>query len=230
MSSLKNVIHRRIHKERSQPESRKKFGFLQKHKDYVLRARDFHKKEETIRKLKEKAAFKNPDEFYFKMVNTRTVDGVHKPANRANKYSAEELLMMRTQDMGYVLQKSQSEKKKIERLSSTLHYLGNRPASKHIYFADDREEAKEIRSHLSGKEASPHSRSADMPEIIKKTAASYEELEARKKRVNTLERMYMDMALQTELQKKGRKRKLRDDELVCPTDRPVYKWRKERKR
>ncbi|CAN6443877.1 unnamed protein product [Victoria cruziana] len=138
MSSLKNVIHRRIHKERSQPESRKKFGFLQKHKDYVLRARDFHKKEETIRKLKEKAAFKNPDEFYFKMVNTRTVDGVHKPENQANKYSSEELLMMKSQDMGYVLQKAQSEKKKIEKLSSTLHYLGNRPSSKHIYFADDR--------------------------------------------------------------------------------------------
>ncbi|KAF3791437.1 putative U3 small nucleolar RNA-associated protein 11 [Nymphaea thermarum] len=201
MSSLKNVIHRRIHKERSQPESRKKFGFLQKHKDYVLRAQDFHKKEETIRKLKEKAAFKNPDEFYFKMVNTRTVDGVHKSENRANKYSAEELLMMKTQDMGYVLQKAQSEKKKIERLSSTLHYLGNHPASKHIYFADDR-----------------------------KTAASYEELESRKKRVHTLERMHMNMALQRELQKKGRKRKLRDDELVCPTDQPVYKWRKERKR
>lgn len=29
-------------------------------------------------KLKEKAAFRNPDEFYFKMVKTRTVDGIHK--------------------------------------------------------------------------------------------------------------------------------------------------------
>lgn len=30
-------------------EARKKFGLLEKHKDYVLRARAFHKKEETLR-------------------------------------------------------------------------------------------------------------------------------------------------------------------------------------
>jgi len=32
-----------------------------------------------LQKLKEKAAFKNPDEFYFKMINSRTVGGVHRP-------------------------------------------------------------------------------------------------------------------------------------------------------
>ena len=32
----------------------------------------------ALQKLKEKAAFRNPDEFYFKMIKTRTVDGVHK--------------------------------------------------------------------------------------------------------------------------------------------------------
>lgn len=31
-------------------------------------------------------------------------------------------------------------------------------------------------------------------------------------------------------QKSGRKRKLREEELVNPTDKPVYKWRQERKR
>ena len=32
------------------------------------------------------------------------------------------------------------------------------------------------------------------------------------------------------LQKSGRKRRLREDEIVQPTSRPVYKWRAERKR
>ncbi|KAL3533649.1 hypothetical protein ACH5RR_007170 [Cinchona calisaya] len=58
---------------------------------------------------KEKAAFQNPDGFYFKMINIKTVDGVHKPENEAYKYSPEELLLRKTQDMGYVLQKVQSE-------------------------------------------------------------------------------------------------------------------------
>lgn len=93
--------------------------------------------------------------------------------------------------------------------------------------------------------------------MFRKTAASYRELEARKSRVQELEKLYMEMSLQKELQvlerylnplllpvsprqslkqinfidqKKGRKRKLREEEIVSPTSKPVYKWRAERKR
>ncbi|OWM73126.1 probable U3 small nucleolar RNA-associated protein 11 [Punica granatum] len=229
MSSLRNAIPRRAHKERSQPQARKKFGLLEKHKDYVVRAKAFHKKEETLRKLWEKAAFRNPDEFYFKMSKTRTVDGVHRPQSEANKYTPEELMLMKTQDIGYILQKVQSEKKKIEKLTATLHSLDNQSSSRHVYYAEDREEAKEIQSRSSKSGVLPASE--DIPNHIKrKTAASYRELEARTSRVNELEKIYMDMAMQKELQKKGRKRKLREDEIVCPTSKPVYKWRTERKR
>jgi hypothetical protein len=34
---------------------------------------------DELQKLKEKAAFKNPDEFYFKMIKSRTANGIHKP-------------------------------------------------------------------------------------------------------------------------------------------------------
>ncbi|OVA06759.1 Small-subunit processome [Macleaya cordata] len=199
MSSLRNAISRRAHKERAQPHSRKTFGLLEKHKDYVVRAKAFHQKEESLRKLREKAAFKNPDEFYFKMVRTRTVNGVHKPESQANKYTQDELMLMKTQDIGYILQKVQSEKKKIEKLSSMLHSLGNQPPNKHVYYAEDREEAKEIQSSSSGRGKLPAPE--DVPaHIQRKTAASYRELEARKKRVNELEKLCMDMALQKELQ------------------------------
>ncbi|PNY07446.1 putative U3 small nucleolar RNA-associated protein 11-like [Trifolium pratense] len=60
-----------------------------------------------------------------------------------------------------------------------------------------------------------------------KTERSYKELEARKNRVNQLEKVYMDMAMTKELQKNGRKRKLREDEIVNPTNRPVYKWERD---
>ncbi|KAJ6864169.1 U3 small nucleolar RNA-associated protein 11 [Populus alba x Populus x berolinensis] len=229
MSSLRNAIPRKAHKERAQPQARKKFGLLEKHKDYVARAKAFHKKEETLRRLKEKAASRNPDEFYFGMIKSKTVDGVHRPQSEANKYTQEELLLMKTQDIGYILQKAQSEKKKIEKLTATLHSLDGRPSSKHIYFAEDREEAKEIRSRSS--ENKMATTSVDVPDNIKrKIASSYRELEARRNRANQLEKIYMDMALKKELQKKGRKRKLREDEIVCPTTKPVFKWRSERKR
>ncbi|XP_058089067.1 probable U3 small nucleolar RNA-associated protein 11 [Magnolia sinica] len=87
---------------------------------------------------KEKVAFRNPNEFYFKMIKTRTVDGIHRPESEANKNTQEELMLMKTQDIGYVLQKVQSEKKKIERLSSMLHSLDNQLPNKHVYYAEDR--------------------------------------------------------------------------------------------
>lgn len=72
MSSLRNAIRRRIHKERSQPKAREKVGFLEKRKDYKVRAEDYHRKEKAIKTLRTKAAFRNPDEFYFKMNSTKT--------------------------------------------------------------------------------------------------------------------------------------------------------------
>ena len=64
----------RPYKERSQPAARVKSGagLLEKHKDYVLRARAYHSKEKRIKALQEKARFRNPDEFYFKMDSTKT--------------------------------------------------------------------------------------------------------------------------------------------------------------
>ncbi|XP_019186234.1 PREDICTED: probable U3 small nucleolar RNA-associated protein 11 [Ipomoea nil] len=229
MSSFKNAIPRRAHKERSQPESRKKFGLLEKKKDYVKRAQAYHKKEETLRKLKEKAAFRNPDEFYFGMIKSKTVGGVHRPESEANKYTQEELMLMKTQDIGYILQKLQTEKKKTEKLTAMLHSLDNQPSNKRVYYAEDREEAEEIKSRISEHRNMPTS--DDLPGSIKrKIASSYKELEARNSRVKTLEKLYMDMAMQKELQKKGRKRKLREDEIVTPNTKPVFKWRPERKR
>ncbi|KAI3723330.1 hypothetical protein L2E82_34824 [Cichorium intybus] len=229
MSSLKHAVHRRAHKERSQPKERKRFGLLEKHKDYVVRAKAFHKKEDYLQKLKEKAAFKNPDEFYFKMINSKTVDGVHKQAGEPNKYTQEELLLMKSQDIGYILQKVQSEKKKIEKLTATLHSLDSQPSNKHVYYAEDREDAKKILSET--KNVGRFQAFEDLPDKIKRrTATSYRELEARKGRLQELEKVYNEMAMKQELQKKGKKRKLREDEIVCPSSRPVYKWRNERKR
>nr|XP_048319593.1 probable U3 small nucleolar RNA-associated protein 11 [Ziziphus jujuba var. spinosa] len=177
-------------------QERKRFGLLEKRKDYVEHAKAFHKKEEAI---------------------------------RANKYTPEELMLMKTQDIGYILQKLQSEKNKIQKLIAMLHSLDNQSSNRHIYFAEDWEDAKEVQSRSSKGRMLPAS--DDIPEHIKrKTASSYRELEPRRSRVGDLEKIYMDMTMQKELQKKGRKRKLREDEIVNPTSKPVYKWWTERKR
>jgi hypothetical protein len=74
VSLLKVWIFKRIIRE-----ARKRFGILEKHKDYIIRANAYHKKQETLKILRQKAAFKNPDEFNFKMINSKTVDGRHRP-------------------------------------------------------------------------------------------------------------------------------------------------------
>ncbi|XP_057510899.1 probable U3 small nucleolar RNA-associated protein 11 [Actinidia eriantha] len=112
---------------------------------------------------------------------------------------------------------------KIEKLTALLQYIDNPQSSRHVYYAEDREDAKEIQFHTSKGGNVPFLN--DVPDHIKrKTAASYRELEARKARVKDLEKLYKDMALGKELQKKGRKCKLREDEIVCPTSKQVYKW------
>ncbi|KAK8075176.1 hypothetical protein PG997_009839 [Apiospora hydei] len=112
MSSMRNAVQRRNHKERSQPADRKKYGLLEKHKDYSLRAKDFNKKKAQLKSLKRKAEDKNEDEFYHGMISragpsswaskgkrwTGTVDG-----DRGNRALPMDVVrLMKTQDMGYL--------------------------------------------------------------------------------------------------------------------------------
>lgn len=138
MSSLKAAMkgHQKTHRERGQLAGRKHLGHLEKHKDYVKRARHFHKKENIIKKAKEKARDKNPDEFYFNMVSTKVENGVHKLTNK--KSSPEELFLMKSQDTKYLTYKKNAEAKKIEKLQKGLHMIdaSDQAQRQHTFFVD----------------------------------------------------------------------------------------------
>lgn len=72
MSSFKNSIPKRKYKERGQLKKRESLGFLEKKQDYKRRAINYHQKQDKLDKLRLKAGLKNPDEFYFKMINSKT--------------------------------------------------------------------------------------------------------------------------------------------------------------
>ncbi|KAK0552724.1 hypothetical protein OC846_002787 [Tilletia horrida] len=114
--ALRNVIQRRNHKERSQPSHRKKFGLLEKHKDYVQRAKDHHEKRDRLKRLREKAEMRNKDEFYFGMIRSRTNEGVHVQERGAPVLDNDTALVLKTQDAGYLRNKIKSERKQIEKL------------------------------------------------------------------------------------------------------------------
>ena len=72
-SSLKRIIPKRKYRERSQPEWRKSKGFLEKHQDYVKRAKRHHQTDDQMNALRLKSKLKNDQEFSHKMINSRMV-------------------------------------------------------------------------------------------------------------------------------------------------------------
>ncbi|KAK0560274.1 hypothetical protein OC844_003869 [Tilletia horrida] len=114
--ALRNVIQRRNHKERSQPSHRKKLGLLEKHKDYVQRAKDHHEKRDRLKRLREKAEMRNKDEFYFGMIRSRTSEGVHVQERGAPVLDNDTALVLKTQDAGYLRNKIKDERKQIDTL------------------------------------------------------------------------------------------------------------------
>ncbi|XP_033836875.1 probable U3 small nucleolar RNA-associated protein 11 [Periophthalmus magnuspinnatus] len=156
MSSFRKALKSRQknHHERSQPGFRKHLGLLEKKKDYKLRADDYHKKQNTLAALRKKALDKNPDEFYFKMINSQLKDGVHVAKKSTDEEMTEEQKkMMRTQDIKYIEMKRVAEAKKIERLKGELHLLDtdNKPKNKHIFFVDSKKKVQsfDLATHLN---------------------------------------------------------------------------------
>jgi len=249
MSSLKAAAkgHQRTHRERGQLEKRKHLGHLEKHKDYVARARDYHKKEKTLKTLQKKARDKNPDEFYFRMISEKTKEGVH-VVQKQEKYSSDQMKLLKTQDMNYVNLKRNSETKKIEKLNKNLHLIGDADATgvrEHIFFVDSKTEVENFdaakrlntlpellsRVHnrptiemLHGKRVG--SRSCDLQAAEKEKNASYRELALRMKRETQLEGARQQLELKRQLMGKGSVTKRK-----CPdTGKPVYRWKKKRTR
>jgi U3 small nucleolar RNA-associated protein 11 len=130
-SSLRNSLHRRNHKERSQLAHRAKYGILEKHKDYVLRARDYHSKQDRIHRLKQKAANKNKDEFYFVMKNERTVGGVHVKDRGNTALPVDMVKLLKSQDEGYIRTIKTVGLKKIDKIKRQLTDLANLVSSGH---------------------------------------------------------------------------------------------------
>jgi len=145
MSSMRNAVQRRNHRERGQPEERQRLGLLEKHKDYSARARDFQHKRTKLKALRQKVLDKNPDEFYFGMMSrkgpatmgknrTGTVNG-----DRGNKVLSQDAArLFKTQDLGYVRTMRNKALKEVDELEKRSK--GIKGNGKKVVFMDDEQE------------------------------------------------------------------------------------------
>lgn len=253
MSSWKKAAKstQKTHRERHQPESRQHLGLLEKKKDYVARAKDHHDKQKTLKLLRRRALNKNPDEFYFHMINSKLEKGVHREKSKDDTSTPEQIQLMETQDIKYVAYKRNIEAKKIDKLQSQLHMIDavNETKNKHTFFIDDSKElrdfdlAKRLDTHpalLSRRTNRPKlSRLKDMklPEfdetllgkIEQQKHMSYKELQKRIDR----ERELTVVQQKLEIQRALKDRKVTKPKLVhrgTKNAAPIYKWKYERKR
>ncbi|KAJ5131255.1 uncharacterized protein N7515_007294 [Penicillium bovifimosum] len=124
MSSMRNAVQRRNHKERGQVSGREKWGLLEKHKDYSLRAKDYNAKKAKLKRLEEKARDRNPDEFAFGMMNEKNkIQGRHgrgkgtaRDSAAAQGLSHDAIKLLKTQDKGYLRTVGERVRREIERL------------------------------------------------------------------------------------------------------------------
>ncbi|OHE93520.1 hypothetical protein CORC01_11206 [Colletotrichum orchidophilum] len=141
MSSMRNAVQRRSHRERAQPLERQRFGLLEKHKDYSLRAKDYNKKKATIKSLREKAADRNEDEFYFGMLSRNSMGSRLKDGrkwsgtvagDRGNKaMDMDTVRLLKTQDVGYVRTMRNVISKEVKRLEEQIILIGGIDAANH---------------------------------------------------------------------------------------------------
>ena len=157
LKNIKKYIPRRKYRERGQIERRKKLGFLEKKKDYKIRAEDYHEKEKKYKNLKEAARTRNPDEFYHKMIKAKIIDGEH--VQFPDDKNLEQKLVTNTQFINLVnFKKSQLEKeaeKMKVRLQLNKNIFDGGDKSIHTLYYDDEddylEEQKKENEFLSKK-------------------------------------------------------------------------------
>nr|KAG5710955.1 hypothetical protein BaRGS_013689 [Batillaria attramentaria] len=218
-------------REVTRPEARQHLGSLEKKKDYKERAREYQKKRDTIKALKKKADNKNPDEFYFNMVSTQKVDGVHQKRKEKEETTteAQELLMQR-EDFRYVQWKRTVELRKIEKLKGRLQLLDPEfHQNKHIVFVDKETEVGEAKQRLLEEKKQLMQKTQPTPETQEEMEQVYGMLAKRYERLKelTVIAQKLETSMQLTKDKTGKKKLVAEETKESAA---VYRWVSKRKR
>ncbi len=217
------VFQSRAHRERAQPANRARLGLLEKKSDYIERARDHQSKRKRIKAMKIRAAYKNPDEFYFKMQSTKkdrqsgrvVVSGEHE------KLSPEVVKLMKSQDLQSLRELVRVNERKLEQLKFEHNAVqADAESPKHTKFVvDDEELADLIITSATQKKEIKRQRSDDAK--LRTASETVEtEFKARSERLAQLRIAVKKLEQEQLAGAKGRKKKVGEDANGIP----VYKF------
>ena len=104
----------------------------------------FSQERRRDKSLEEKSGGKESGRVLLRDGEEKTRDGIHEErTTEQNKYTEDELKLMKTQDVRYVSLKAQTELKRVQKMKETLHCLGaGSEERKHTIFVDEYSEAK----------------------------------------------------------------------------------------
>ncbi|CAI1539891.1 hypothetical protein SEUBUCD646_0K01220 [Saccharomyces eubayanus] len=250
MAKLVHDVQKKQHRERSQITSRTRYGFLEKHKDYVKRAQDFHRKQSSLKILREKVKERNPDEYYHAMHSRKTdAKGLLITSRHGDdedeSLSMDQVKLLKTQDSNYVRTLRQLELKKLEKRSKELMF---KSSGNHTIFVDSREKMEDFapetffnttsemvnrsenrltKDQLTQDVLNNKSASSIMPKesLDKKKLKKFKQVKQHIQRETQLKQVQQRMDAQRELLKKGSKKK-----IVDSSGKSSFKWKKQRKR
>lgn len=254
MSTWKKAdkVNQKTHRERQQLRNRSHLGFLEKKQDYKRRANYENEKKRLFKTLKKKALNKNPDEFYYHMVNSKTIKGIHRDVRKEEKHTPEQIALMQTRDLKYINARRTTEKKKISKLKSELHFIDKSDCvnNTHVFYLDSDKEAENfnlaerLKTHPSlvhRKSNRPRledlqklSVAADFDEgtlkkLNQKKMKRYTELDRRMRRERELSIVQRKLEVKKFLTQVGDS-KPKKIKSATKTSAPVYKWKQERKK
>ena len=197
-------------RERQQPSSRAHLGFLEKKKDYVIRAKYQHEKDDFIHQMRREASQRNPDEFYFSMITDTKKKKIETKSKPLSHFNKEQRLLLETRDQNYIQMKLHIHRKKLDELMQRLP----KPKKKSTRIFMTIEEA------LAAKAQEEQEESESITPEIKELQA---EIAQRQKIVDQLQEVFDEMQLQKDL-KDGEAIRYEDDE-----GNVSFQWKKERK-
>lgn len=248
MAKLVHNVQKKQHRERSQPVDRKKWGLLEKKKDYKLRALDYHEKQALLKILKQKLSLRNPDEYYHAMVNKKTDTNGILISDRGNELlSNDEVQLLKTQDSNYINLIRTKELKDIDKLRKNLNFHSS---GKHKVFVDSEQQKQDFdplvyfqtsedlvsktENRLRLDQLVDTTVEKDYQQVMgnydkalydKKKLQKFKLLKSKLERETKFRNLYDKMNLQKELMKKGEKVKTTNKDGA-----KVFKWKTVRKK